>query len=236
MKYKLLMTVMLFLTGRIAMAQTGNKENVVYLKNKWILRGKILEQDSVLKLQTRDGNIYVFNSGEIDSVSNEHVWKNFYYRSKGFAHFTELGPLVAGKTTINGVTTAAFSFQTINGYKFSEYFFAGLGVGADLYATQTILPVFASVRGDLLKNGSVLPFYFAEAGYGINITQNSPGATDFKGGFEYAWGLGVKIPFNRNAGFLLGMGYRYQKTSYTQNNTSTGIIYKRLAVRAGFFL
>jgi hypothetical protein len=144
--------------------------------------------------------------------------------------------LIAGKTTINGVTTAAFSFQTVNGYKFSRAAIAGIGAGADLYATQTILPVFGSFRGDLLKPGSVIPFYFGDAGYGINITQNSDNGTAFKGGFMYAAGLGLKIPFNHNAGFLLSFGYRYQKTSYTYNNTSTEITYNRLAVRAGFFL
>lgn len=221
---------------RVAMAQQGNKEDVVYLKNKWVMRGKILEKDSLLKMQTGDGNIFVFKMDEIDSIKYESRWKNFFYKQKGFAHFTELGPLVAGKTTINGVTTAAFSFQTVNGYKFSPCAFVGLGIGADLYATQTLLPVFASVRGDLLKNASVIPFYFGDAGYAFNITQSSPGATDFKGGFEYALGLGAKIPFNRSAGFLLSIGYRYQKTSYAQSNVPTDVIYKRLAIRAGFFL
>ncbi|HLK27631.1 MAG TPA: hypothetical protein VKT28_03565 [Puia sp.] len=236
MNNKLFLALMILFTGKVAIAQQGNKEDVIYLKNKWVIRGKILKKDAMVKLQTRDGNIYVFNTSEIDSIKHERFWRNFFYKQKGFAHFTELGPLVAGKTTIDGVTTAAFSFQTVNGYKFSQYAFTGLGIGADLYATQTILPVFASFRGDLLKNGNVLPFYFADAGYGINITQNSSEATDFKGGFEYALGLGVKIPFNRNAGFLLSVGYRYQKTSYTQDAKPTDVIYKRLAVRAGFFL
>ena len=65
---------------------------------------------------------------------------------------------------------------------------------------------------------------------------NSANGTAFKGGIMYADGLGVKIPFNRDAGFLLSFGYRYQKTSYTYNAISTDIIYNRLAVRAGFFL
>src|SRR5579871_4970452 len=153
MHYKWLLVMMISFTASIAIAQQGNKEDVVYLKNKWILRGKILQKDSVVKLQTRDGNIYVFNSGEIDSIMHDHTWSNFFYKQNGFAHFTELGPLIAGKTTIDGVTTAAFSFQTVNGYKFSQYAFTGLGIGADLYATQTILPLFASIRGDILKNG-----------------------------------------------------------------------------------
>jgi hypothetical protein len=218
-------------------AQSSKTEDVLYLKNQWVIRGKILEQNNnSIKIQTHEGNIFVFPAGDVEKISQEKIWRNFVYKSRGFANFTELGPLIAGKTTIDGVTTAAFSFQTVNGYKFSQYATAGIGVGADLYATQTVLPVFASFRGDLSKAGSVIPFYFADGGYGINITQNSDNGTAFKGGPMYAAGLGVKIPFNRSAGFLLSFGYRYQKTSYSYNNISTDVTYNRLAVRAGFFL
>jgi len=218
-------------------AQSVTSEDVVYLKNQWVIRGKLIEQNSSsIKIQTHEGNIFVFPMSDVDRIGKEKIWKNFNYKKHGFANFTELGPLVAGKTTIDGVTTAAFSFQTVNGYKFSQYAMAGIGIGADLYATQTILPVFASFRGDLSKTGSVIPFYFGDAGYGINITQNSANGTDFKGGLMYAVGLGIKIPFNRSAGFLLSLGYRYQKTSYDYNMTSTEITYSRLAIRAGFFL
>jgi len=212
-------------------------EDVVYLKNQWIIRGHIINRDSTsVKIITHEGNTLVFNTSEVDKIVKEKTWSGFIYRKKGFANFTELGPLIAGKTTIDGVTTAAFSFQTVNGYKFSQYAMLGLGLGADLYATQTILPVFGSFRGDLSKQGSVIPFYFGDAGYGINITQNSANGTAFKGGFMYALGLGLKIPFNRTAGFLLSAGYRYQKTSYTAGNASADVFYKRLAIRAGFFL
>jgi len=200
------------------------------------MRGKILlKNDSLVKIESQ-GNIFVFPRREIDHLSRENRWRNFMYKTHGFANFTELGPLIAGKTTIQGVTTAAFSFQTVNGYKFSQYAMAGLGVGADLYATQTIIPVFASFRGDLTTKTSVIPYYFLDAGYGFNITQDSPGNTGFGGGISYAAGLGVKIPFNRTAGFLLSMGYRYQKTSYEINGVHTEVIYNRLAIRAGFFL
>lgn len=236
---KRIATVFFFLTFIVssARAQSSKTEDVLYLKTQWVIRGKILEQtNSSIKIQSHEGNIFVFPTGEIEKITQEKIWKNFVYKNRGFANFTELGPLIAGKTTIDGVTTAAFSFQTVNGYKFCQYAMAGVGVGADLYATQTVLPVFASLRGDLSKTGSVIPFYFADGGYGINITQNSDNGTAFKGGVMYAAGFGIKIPFNRSAGFLLSFGYHYQKTSYTYYNIATDVTYNRLAVRAGFFL
>jgi hypothetical protein len=215
----------------------SSQEDVIHLKNEWVIRGEITARNAdKITIETRDGNIYVFKNTEIDTITKEAAYGAFTYKKKGFASYTELGPLIAGKTTQNGVTTAAFSLQTINGYRFSQYAMTGIGAGADLYAAQTILPVFGSFRGDIATSGTVLPFYFAEAGNGFNITQNSSGGQSFKGGLMYAAGLGIKIPFNRNAGFLLSMGYRYQKTSYTFQNTGQDILYKRIAVRAGFFL
>jgi len=236
MIYKLFLLSMMCAVSVAAWAQKRNYEDVVYLKNKWIFRGTIVHEDSLVKLQSRDGNLYLFHRAEIDSMTREKVWRIYAYAQSGFAHFTELGPLVAGKTTMNGVTTAAFSFQTVNGYKFSQFVMAGLGVGADLYATQTVLPVFASFRGDVSTKETVIPFYFADLGYGFNITQDSNSDSNFKGGLMMAAGFGLKIPFNRNAGFLLSAGYRYQGTSYVHDMVESHVIYNRVALRAGFFL
>jgi hypothetical protein len=218
-------------------AQSGKQEDVLYLKNEWVIRGKILvHNESGVKLQTVDGNIFYFKTEEITRITREDKWNSFVNKKNGFASFTELGPLIAGKPTADGVTTAAFSFETVNGYKFSQYAFVGLGVGADLYAIQTIIPVFISFRGDILKHGTVIPYYFGNCGYGINITQSSSASEQFKGGIQYALGIGLKIPFNKNAGFLFSVGYNYQKTSYVQQGVNKDADYNRLAVRAGFFL
>jgi hypothetical protein len=215
----------------------GKKEDVLYLKNGSIIRGNLLINDDLqTSIQTQDGSVWVFGKTDIKELKSEDRFRNFSYKTKGFAHFSELGPLVAGKTTIEGVTTAAFSFQTINGYKFSQAAMLGFGTGVDLYATQTIVPLFASFRGDLSSKGTVLPFYFFDAGYGANITQDSQSGEDFKGGLLYAAGLGVKIPFNRSAGFLLSIGYRYQATKSTRGADEIDTKYRRLAIRAGFFL
>lgn len=220
-----------------ASGQKNKQEDVVYSKNGSVLRGLLVSKsDSAVKMQTADGSIWVIPAADIVTLKREPRFGSFNNSGKAFASYTELGPLIAGKTTIDGVTTAAFSFQTVNGYRFSRPFFIGLGTGADLYATQTIIPLFASVRGDLGSGAAaVVPFYFADAGHGVNITQDSPGNTGFKGGLLYAAGLGLKIPFNRSAGFLISFGYRYQTTEYQAAGVSKTIDYRRLAVRAGFF-
>ncbi len=236
MYIKKLLVIVLAVLVVTAEAQTGRKEDVLYLKNEAVIRGKIISRDeNRIKIQTAEGTVWVFNNADIEKVASEKPFGQFQNSAKGYMNYTELGPLVAGKTTIDGVTTAAFSFQTVNGYRFKRWLFTGAGAGVDLYATQTILPLFASVRGDLAGSNSIIPFYFADAGYGLNITQNSANSTDFSGGLQYAAGLGVKIPFNKSAGFLISFGYRHQSTSYKLNSTETKVQYNRLAIRAGFF-
>lgn len=157
------------------------------------------------------------------------------YREKGFGHYTEIGALAATRNRPDNVTTAAFSFQTVNGYRFSNRLFTGVGVAADLYATQTIIPVFASVRTNLLDKGIFIPYLFADAGYGFDITTST---TDlqYKGGVMFATGIGFKIRFSAVAGFHLNMGYRVQKGSAGPAGHLDPYTNQRIALRAGFYL
>src|SRR6478736_2599850 len=94
-------------------------EDVIYLKNQDIIRGTILKKnDSVYTIQTGDGSIYNYRAHEVEKINREKLYRNFSYKQSGYSNFTEIGALVAGKTTQQGVTTAAFSFQSVNGYKF----------------------------------------------------------------------------------------------------------------------
>jgi hypothetical protein len=151
-----------------------------------------------------------------------------------FGHFTEIGALATTQTSPDNVTTAAFSFQMVNGYRFSKRLFTGVGVGADLFATETILPVFGSVRGDILVKGDFIPFYFLDFGYGFNGTRNE--SITYRGGLAAAAGIGFKINLVNDKGFLVSFGYRFQEASRTMGTMEESRNYRRLALRAGFYL
>ncbi len=217
-------------------------EDVLYLKNGWILRGKLLSEptaDSV-KIQTQEGNVFVFAKTEIQEVKQESAWKptTIHYKKRGYVHYTELG-VMASKTNVNelGTTTSAFTFHTINGYKFQQFLYTGIGAGVDLYASQTFIPVFASIRGDFSRKGSLIPYYYLDGGWGFNGTTNAP-ETKQLGGIYVAAGAGLKILFTGNAGFLLSVGYYLQQTAIeTQaagTTTRRNLDYNRIAIRAGF--
>ncbi len=72
MKKLLLSLLMMFGITMITMAQT---QDVVYLNNGGIIKGSILEkaQTGTLKIQTKDGSVFVLNEQEIKSISEEKM-------------------------------------------------------------------------------------------------------------------------------------------------------------------
>jgi hypothetical protein len=83
-----------------------------------------------------------------------------------------------------------------------------------------------------------LPFYFLDAGYGVNITGRDNTLSQpvtYEGGSLWAAGVGMKVLFNNNTGFLLSLAYRTQRTTLTRENTAPErVTFERIAVRAGF--
>lgn len=73
-------------------AQQNNLIDIVYLKNGSVLRGVIIEQvpNELIKLQTADGNVFVYQISEIDKITKEHVHNalhkknNYNITNKGF--------------------------------------------------------------------------------------------------------------------------------------------------------
>ncbi len=214
-----------------------NEEDVLYLKNGWVLRGVITKSagDSI-SIITGDRNRYIFRGSEVDHISKEKkIWGDGQYRNQGFGHFTEIGALAATKNRPDNVTTAAFSFQTVNGYRFGPRLFTGLGIAADLYATQTTIPLFASIRGDITTTGIFVPYYFIDGGYGFDITSSTT-TISYESGPMFAAGIGFKIRFSRVAGFHVNFGYRMQKGATVESGIKTNYTNNRIALRAGFYL
>jgi hypothetical protein len=215
-------------------SQKAKKQDVIYLKNGWIIRGELIRQNDKLRIITANKNEFVFTQQEVDRIEREDKMLPFRYKEKGFSHYTEMGALAANNNSDINVNTSAFSFQTVNGYKFNQWLFTGLGLGVDLYATETFIPLFGSIRGDFSKNRSVIPYYFVDGGYGVNITGNADESIENSGGLLLASGIGIKVQFQNNTAFLLSAGFRIQNSSQSVGDMKITNSYERLALRAGF--
>jgi hypothetical protein len=121
----------------------------------------------------------------------------------GFSTINQGGFFIAGEQAPGGI------FQTINGFRFREWF-AGAGVGIDFYRFRTI-PVFLDIRRNiLLKQHS--PFLYADIG--INFpwlrgfeTPSYYEGQDFKGRLYFDTGLGYNFNISGKHRLLLSAGY-----------------------------
>mgnify|MGYP002398949621 CR=1 FL=1 len=112
---------------------------------------------------------------------------------------------------MRGEAGSYFQFQTINGIQYKTWF-AGLGVGLDLYPADG-LPVFLDVRRYFL-NGRYNPFVYAEAGIHFadkNNEETNWQRDDYSNDLFYDVGVGIKIGFMKKGSLLLSGGYSFKK-------------------------
>ena len=76
-RFVLLTCLMALMTSPALAQQIQQMEDVVYLKNGGLIRGTIIEQipGESLKIQTRDGNVFVYTMDEIAKISKEPVMR-----------------------------------------------------------------------------------------------------------------------------------------------------------------
>lgn len=69
--------ILLILVTTTTFAQ-NNLDEVVYLKNGSVIRGIIIEQipNQTLKIQTKDGSVFVYNLSEVQKITKEAPYKN----------------------------------------------------------------------------------------------------------------------------------------------------------------
>ncbi len=215
-----------------------------------------------VKIQTKDKNIFVYRMDEISKMTKEELpvtrESRGSRRSKategerkksGYTNITELTfgkSLETTTSTINnGYSTyvdetefdrinngPSIGLQTINGYQFSPYISAGLGLGINIYSGLVMLPVFAAVRVNFMAS-RLTPFAAIEAGYAYSRKEVVGGslANDSKGGVMFAPAIGVKFFVIPKMALNLSLGFRYQEVQtndevYDSQYNSVGEHYK----------
>lgn len=157
---KMLVIFSMLLAGMLSV-HAEELQEVVYLKNGSVIRGVILElvPDSSVKIQTQDGNIFVYKMSEVEKITKEKpyrssgnsTWTNsdnhnynynydYSYRSTGQdydyePYGWEKAPRYRG--FLNFSTVIGFGdynwsrvmFSTSQGVQITPEIFAGVGVG-----------------------------------------------------------------------------------------------------------
>ncbi len=203
---KLLLLVALCFCAGVASAQTIE---IVHLKNGGRIRGIITEQvpNKHLKIQTSDGNVFVYSFDEIEKITKELPGqesasafgnrRNNAYASSFRPHYeggADLGYSI-GVSSIDG--TGRLNVSTTHGCRLIPELYVGAGLGVDYYHDGSTygIPIFADFRGYFTRQ-AVKPFLNFRIGYSVGDVE----------GLYFSPSIGVNYKM-----LDINLGYTYQK-------------------------
>lgn len=238
------------------MAQTSMID-VVYLKNGSVIRGIITEQtpNESLKIKTSDGNLFVYQMGDVERISKEEVVeapKKSFTEQLREAQREEMKKAVIDRGYVGfagldyGYCTGDFNnflnfgFSTVHGYQINPYIFVGAGLGLYMWGEyrggyiDLSVPMFFAARFTPLKK-PITPFVDMRIGY-------AAGKVD---GLYFNPYVGIRIGIRKSFAAYIGLGYQLQKMEGVKDMkinydtgkvsyTKTKVNCNAVALRVGF--
>lgn len=236
--------------------QAQNYEDVLYLKNGWILHGTLIgsANDSLVRIETHDQNLFVFPHAEVLRVAQivqvtkktsrpvpaYRATREINYRDKGYFMLAQVGTLMGSVSGVNNENPNVFNPHIVNGFRFNYFASAGVGTGVNLLARGAYMPLFLDIRGDLLKQ-KMTPHYYVDLGYSIPLYAREdvigwwgePIMTDFeaRGGVLIDGGAGFKINTPSGFAWLITGGYRFQQIEESYKTWGDVLISEKYTIR-----
>ncbi|MFY0674862.1 MAG: hypothetical protein JXQ87_15795 [Bacteroidia bacterium] len=211
---KFFLSIVLCFVAFLSSAQL--QQDVVYLKNGSILKGTLLQNDSIVKIEIIGGSIFSYDANEVLKTAKEE-YKRVNFKGpitlQQDGWFTEISFGIPYGIDQWGWPTGGVTLNGILGYQFKSLVKVGLGTGIDYYGNEaTMLPFFTRATGDLTQK-TTTPFYVVDLGYAANISSSWNNDEDHYGGFLMFLGGGFKFNTRRNYHFNFSLGYKTQFAS-----------------------
>jgi hypothetical protein len=215
---KLLFTILLLVALVPVVSAQQNYQGVVHLKNGSIIHGKITwpNPDSSLKIETTDGNIFIYNPVEIEKITREEIKASKRTtgqnqdKLKGYAGMAQAGYSI--KTGDYGMDL--LRLDIIHGFRINPHFSIGLGTGLRYYfdVDAAVIPIFADFRANLL-NKNVTPYWALGLGYSFNAFDNF-----VREGILLSPSAGVCFKVPGKTVINVGVGYELQELKILDYN------------------
>lgn len=152
------------------------------------------------------------------------------FAQKGYEKSIEAGASIG----VGDYSNKTFGISMINGYRFNNYLFAGVGVGIGYsnalngvnikygtteYRTDAyLIPVFANIKANL-TTGKVSPFFRLNIGYTFDANQYLRDAPGFM--IEPAFGVDFNLDSKKAIYVLAGFNLQHSEYSFTRNVGTT---------------
>jgi hypothetical protein len=213
----------------------------VHLKNGSVLRCKIIEYkpDNQIKLEIQGGSVLVYSAAEVSMIDRGAKSVPLYEKKEAHTFSKELYFSIFFNI-IGGYRESSLWFGrgdvlTLGcGYKFSigkalnRHLMLGAGAGwaymHNYFMYSAHFPVFAEVRGDLLKKSNSLYYSFA-VGYNIARLRGAMSWTGLsmqqaRGGLFLNPALGLRFASKDKKHFCLELNYGIHTASFTYTGTN----------------
>lgn len=174
------------------------------------------------------------------------------YSQRGYEKSIELGTTIG----VGEYSNTAFGISMINGYRFNNYFYGGVGVGigysnyissidisngitAKFRSAAYLIPLYIDLKANL-TTGQISPFINLNVGYTFDAGQYIKDAPGFM--IEPAFGVDFKIDHKKSFYFLVGFNIQRVQYYFTKNVGSLQDwdiskkteMFKSISLRAGF--
>ncbi len=215
MKKLFLMIVGIFLSvGLFASEST----ETIYLKDGSVINGMVVEEipGVSVKVQTSDGSIILCLIDEVEKIAKEVLKpKTKVNKLGGYRGLIDVGySFGVGTWDCN-----RFELLTTHGYQFNSYFYAGVGVGLNVWyfdqGRDIGFPFYAKIRYDILPQNKVCPFIDLNMGYSVGNIK----------GYYVAPSFGFRLAVAPKIGVNLSIGYTMQEADVITFDIYTGEIY-----------
>jgi hypothetical protein len=180
-------TLLLLIVLTPIYSQNSAYTEVIYLKNGSVIKGIIIEQipNDKIKIETRDGNIFVYTYAEIEKIAketsvkqeqnvnvrqpnNEPEKKSEGLKESGYFNATELfiGFGIGNARLENSSmkvrnASRVYGVRTTHGYYLNKHAALGIGLGFEAGNYATILPLYLDCRFPFGVNSSKISFNMA---------------------------------------------------------------------------
>jgi hypothetical protein len=232
--------ILIFITFPLSAQKS---KDILYLKNGSKIFGQLTEvTDSLYKITTEGGSIFIFRPAEVEKFVNES--QDYEGRKQNGVGLGLEAGILAGAQNSN--YDSPFSFNLLLNLTRNTSESLGLGSGVE-FLGQPFMPIFIEYR-HIFSTKKATPFIFVRGGKLFHMNGDA-GNTDpnypqydvphsYSGGGSFTIGTGISWS-KQDYETYLSFAYRNAHTSYdTRNYNNTTYTYRnsynRLEVKFGF--
>jgi hypothetical protein len=210
-------TVLLVALTLSATGQKQEKQTVVLNDGSRISGTIVTDSSDFLEIKVVVPQVLKINKAQVSFMEPAKDPVKEYHKTAGY--FIQLSAsILKGKNDLGNTTS--HSFHLSNGFQFKNGL--GVGIGSGLEEMEiTIIPLYADVRYYPVKT-RISPYAVLKTGYGFAASDKdlerdffyTP--VDSRGGFLFSAVAGISLYTWQRLGVNIGVGYRYQKITISQ--------------------